>query len=522
MALSDFFADTTTGSWADEMEALPSAPAPKDPSALRRGDPGYFESLPDRGSRGPSFPGNAPSREELPIPTVPPFTVYVGNLTFETDEEELSSFFTDLTPISVKTIKDPTGKSKGFGYVEFDSQDKLKEGLARTGGQLGGRTIRISVAEPPSTQRRDGFGGPSMAEESNQWRRSGPLPTREAQPIPTRRVSNFGDTSPQPERDWSAARGTKFTPAAPSASSDFRRESSGPGMPRERDIGGPTGQADGADAWRSSKPLAEPKQVQREMPPHQAPRSPGMADTESTWTRGSKLRTPVVESAPARSTTNSPAAPDDREWRSSKPGSGPTSEAGEASPAPAPSVRQKLQLAPRSSPNTPSLTQAEPSPSSKASPFGAARAVDTASRENEAAAKLAAREEERKKAKEVENQKIKEEAEKARQFSEERTRQINQAREKAKGQIQPHPSRRVSNQDKVKSPQVESDGFVVAGKSAKTGAQTKDDVKKEKKDTSVRSNFSFAAAAGKIGLLDDNEEDESVKEVENGVKEVSV
>jgi translation initiation factor 4B len=93
------------------------------------------------------FPGAPPSREELPLPTVPPFTAFVGNLTFETDEEELRSFFGDLEPTSVRLVKDATGKPKGFGYVEFPSQDKLKGALDRSMSQLGGRTVRVSVAD---------------------------------------------------------------------------------------------------------------------------------------------------------------------------------------------------------------------------------------------------------------------------------------------------------------------------------------------------------------------------------------
>lgn len=89
-----------------------------------------------------------PPREELPIPTSPPYTAFIGNLTFETEEQELKEFFVDLDPISVRLVKDATGKSKGFGYVEFPSGDKLKAALDRGMSQLGGRTIRVSVAEP--------------------------------------------------------------------------------------------------------------------------------------------------------------------------------------------------------------------------------------------------------------------------------------------------------------------------------------------------------------------------------------
>ena len=93
------------------------------------------------------FAGAPSNREELPLPVVPPFTAFIGNLTFETEEPELREFFTDLAPTSVRLVKDPTGKPKGFGYVEFPSQDKLKEALARNMTMMAGRTIRVSVAE---------------------------------------------------------------------------------------------------------------------------------------------------------------------------------------------------------------------------------------------------------------------------------------------------------------------------------------------------------------------------------------
>jgi hypothetical protein len=50
--------------------------------------------------------------------------------------------------VSTKIIRDMDQKPKGFGYVEFKTLDGLKDGLARTGGQLLGRNVRTSVAEP--------------------------------------------------------------------------------------------------------------------------------------------------------------------------------------------------------------------------------------------------------------------------------------------------------------------------------------------------------------------------------------
>ena len=119
--------------------------------------------MPDRGSRskstyilqqihktlissvGQEFSG--PPREELPIPTVPPFTAFVGNLTFETDDEAVKEH---LGPgiTSVRLVKDQlSGKPKGYGYVEYGSQGDLKTALGKNMSSLGGRTIRVSVAE---------------------------------------------------------------------------------------------------------------------------------------------------------------------------------------------------------------------------------------------------------------------------------------------------------------------------------------------------------------------------------------
>lgn len=86
----------------------------------------------------------------MPVPDVPPFTAFVGNLTFETDEEELRGFFSAQSPTSVRLVKDPTGKPKGFGYVEFGSRQGLVDALDKGMTMLGGRTIRVSVAEPRS------------------------------------------------------------------------------------------------------------------------------------------------------------------------------------------------------------------------------------------------------------------------------------------------------------------------------------------------------------------------------------
>jgi RNA recognition motif-containing protein len=75
-----------------------------------------------------------PQREELPLPTAPPYISFVGNLAFDLTEIDLEQFFSPIKVKSVKLIRDREEKPKGFGYVEFDTLDGLKDGLLKTGG----------------------------------------------------------------------------------------------------------------------------------------------------------------------------------------------------------------------------------------------------------------------------------------------------------------------------------------------------------------------------------------------------
>jgi RNA recognition motif. (a.k.a. RRM, RBD, or RNP domain) len=89
------------------------------------------------------------SREQLPLPTEPPYTAHLGNMSFDTTEGEVSDFFKDCQVTKVRIVEGKVDrKPKGFGYVEFATLDGLKQALAYAGSNLAGRKIRISVADP--------------------------------------------------------------------------------------------------------------------------------------------------------------------------------------------------------------------------------------------------------------------------------------------------------------------------------------------------------------------------------------
>ncbi|ORY98094.1 hypothetical protein BCR43DRAFT_490865 [Syncephalastrum racemosum] len=199
MSLSDFLADESSGSWADEMASLPSAPAASKEEALndgfssQRGDRFDRERDFDRGRSGdrggferrdrftsPRSERFAP-RAPVELPTEPPFTCHVANLSFDANEDDLADFFAQTKIANIRILRDrDEQRSKGFGYVEFEDLDSLKAALELSGESLQGRTIRVSVAEPPRGRVDRAPREPDRTDVSS-WRRDGPVALPERQ-----------------------------------------------------------------------------------------------------------------------------------------------------------------------------------------------------------------------------------------------------------------------------------------------------------------------------------------------------
>lgn len=95
------------------------------------------------------------------------YKLYVGGLPFNTTEDELKAAFAEHGSVaSARIITDrETGRSKGFGFVEFENDDEGKAAeAAMNNSDLGGRTIRVNEARPQTDRPpRDGGnrgGGP--------------------------------------------------------------------------------------------------------------------------------------------------------------------------------------------------------------------------------------------------------------------------------------------------------------------------------------------------------------------------
>jgi RNA recognition motif-containing protein len=88
--------------------------------------------------------------------------IFVGNLSYKTDEEALREVFAKIGEVqSVKIITDTaTGRSKGFGFVEMTSDADADKAIAELNGTtLLDRPLTVNVARPQTFKNRDRAGG---------------------------------------------------------------------------------------------------------------------------------------------------------------------------------------------------------------------------------------------------------------------------------------------------------------------------------------------------------------------------
>jgi RNA recognition motif-containing protein len=76
--------------------------------------------------------------------------IYVGNLSFQTPEDEVRKVFEQYGSVrSASVITDrESGRSKGFGFVEMDEEDALKAIAGLSGSELNGRRLTVNEAKP--------------------------------------------------------------------------------------------------------------------------------------------------------------------------------------------------------------------------------------------------------------------------------------------------------------------------------------------------------------------------------------
>jgi RNA recognition motif-containing protein len=77
--------------------------------------------------------------------------LFVGSLSYSVNDDQLQDFFASVGKVtSAKVITDrDTGRSKGFGFVEMESDEDAKKAIAELDGkELDGRTVAVNEARP--------------------------------------------------------------------------------------------------------------------------------------------------------------------------------------------------------------------------------------------------------------------------------------------------------------------------------------------------------------------------------------
>jgi RNA recognition motif-containing protein len=93
-----------------------------------------------------------------------PMSIYVGNLSFEVTQEDLTTTFAEHG--TVKSVKLPTdretGRMRGFAFVEMGSESEENKAITELdGADWMGRNLKVNKAKPREDNRGGGgsFGG---------------------------------------------------------------------------------------------------------------------------------------------------------------------------------------------------------------------------------------------------------------------------------------------------------------------------------------------------------------------------
>ena len=85
--------------------------------------------------------------------------IYVGNLSFDTTEQDLRQAFEAFGQVTSTNIiiDKTTGRSKGFGFVEMSAKEQAQAAIAGINGkEIGGRGVNVNEARPRNDERTGG------------------------------------------------------------------------------------------------------------------------------------------------------------------------------------------------------------------------------------------------------------------------------------------------------------------------------------------------------------------------------
>lgn len=88
--------------------------------------------------------------------------IFVGNLSYQTSQEELEAAFSQYGAVErVSIVRDrDTGQPRGFAFVEMTNAQEASKAIAGLNGkEMGGRTLNVNEARAREDRGPRGFGG---------------------------------------------------------------------------------------------------------------------------------------------------------------------------------------------------------------------------------------------------------------------------------------------------------------------------------------------------------------------------
>ena len=88
--------------------------------------------------------------------------LYIGNMSYDTTEEQLRAMFSEAGTVgTVDIIKDRvSGRPKGFAFISMSSQAEAEKAISMFNGYtLNNRELRVNPARPREEAGGGGFGG---------------------------------------------------------------------------------------------------------------------------------------------------------------------------------------------------------------------------------------------------------------------------------------------------------------------------------------------------------------------------
>ena len=96
------------------------------------------------------------------------FSIFIGNLSFKTNEDGIKNLFEDCgNIIDIRIAKRPDGHPRGFAHVDFDNKEAMENALEKTGYLLDGRKLRIDKTTNQPSSNKKTFGENSYYKNKN-------------------------------------------------------------------------------------------------------------------------------------------------------------------------------------------------------------------------------------------------------------------------------------------------------------------------------------------------------------------